>query len=68
MPESLRDDKTNRKSRKIASNPATAGDQKVSASINVAVKYPDEVEVFQNASKLARVVEPIYSLSDVKIE
>lgn len=67
-PESLRDDKTNRKSRKIASNPATAGEQRVSAPIVVDVKYPETTEVFQNASKFARVVEPNVAPNDARIE
>lgn len=56
----------NRRSKKITSNPATS-DSKVSSELNFVIKYPDSVDVLQNASDFARVVEPSENMSEFKI-
>lgn len=67
-PEKLRaSDEKSRKTKKITSNPATSGDSKVSSPLNVAVEYPESVEVLQNASDYARVLEPTQPITDIKI-
>jgi hypothetical protein len=59
QPERLRDDRSSRKTKKYTSNPATSEESaKFSSSLSI-VKFPLEVEVLQNASDYARVVEPL---------
>lgn len=53
--------------KKITSNPATSADAKVSSALSVAVQYPDEVKVLQNATDFARIVEPLVPITDGKI-
>lgn len=65
-PEKLRDERTNKK-RKIMSNVASSGELKVSSAVNFVVKFPDQIEVLQNASSFARVVEPITSVTEKEI-
>lgn len=52
-----------RKTKKITSNPSTSED---SGSSNIAVEYPDVVEVLQNASEYARILEPMQPITDSK--
>lgn len=69
-PEKLRagDERNNRKTKKVISNPATSGEMKVSSPINFVVQFPEEAKVLQNASDFARVVEPLQPVSDNKIK
>jgi hypothetical protein len=65
-PERLRDDR-NKKIKKITSNSATSEGMKVSSPLTSVIQFPDEIEILQNASSYARVVEPIDPVTDTKI-
>lgn len=58
----------NKKARKITSNLANPGDSRVSSGQSIVVDYPNQVEVLQNASDYARVVEPVEEITDNKIK
>lgn len=56
----LRDERERtRKTKKVNSNPAMNEQLKVSSELNFVLEYPEEIEVLQNASSYARVVEPV---------
>lgn len=57
-----------RKIKKLTSNPTSSGDTKVSGTSSVAVEYLDSVEVLQNASDYARILEPLQPITDTKIK
>lgn len=59
----LRDEK-DPKTKKVNSNLASTERLKVSNTVNFVLEYPDEVEVLQNASIYARVVEPVKPIND----
>jgi hypothetical protein len=63
VPMSLRDDR-NRKTKKFSSNPASSEQLKVSSPVDFVLEYPGKVEVLQNASIYARVVEPVKPIND----
>lgn len=66
-PEKLRSrDNKNGKIKTINSNPAQS-DLKTSSVMEVVVDYPATVELLQNASSYARVVEPIVPVANNKI-
>jgi len=70
-PEKLRaSESKNKKNRKvISSNLVTAEDMKVSGSSSMpVVQFPDVAEILQNASYLARVVEPLQPINEAKIK
>lgn len=60
-------DERGKKIKKITSNPATSDEMKVSSVVSAVVLFPDEVEVLQNASEYARVVEPLQAVTDNKM-
>lgn len=66
QPEKLRDERS-RKTKKITNNLENSGEMKVSSPVKVAVLFPDEVELLQNASDFARVAEPLQQITDNKI-
>lgn len=63
VPAPLRDEKS-RKTKKYNSNPASVEQTRVSSTINFVLEYPGEVEVLQNASLYARIVEPVKPITD----
>lgn len=64
VPMRLRDEKGSRKTKKVNSNPSSTEQLKVSTTVNFVLEYPGVVEVLQNASIYARVVEPVKPISD----
>lgn len=63
-PEKLRDDR-NRRAK--SSSQATSAEMKAASLTNFIVQFPDEVEVFQNATNFARILEPTQTVTDNKI-
>lgn len=54
------------KKRKITTNPSSNEQLKVSSTVNFVLEYPESIQVLQNASIYARVVEPVNEISDNK--
>lgn len=63
VPMRLRDERSG-KAKKVNSNPASTELLKVSSTVNFVLEYPEFVEVLQNASVYARVVEPVKPMND----
>jgi hypothetical protein len=63
VPMRLRDEK-NRKTKKYNSNPTSFEQTRVSSTVSFVLEYPEQVEVLQNASLYARVVEPVKPIVD----
>ena len=59
----LRDEKI-KKTRKFNNNPDSLDELKVSSVMHYVLEYPEQVEVLQNASDFARVVEPVKAISE----
>jgi hypothetical protein len=63
VPMRLRDEK-NRRTKKYNSNPSSLEHTRVSSTVSFVPEYPEQVEVLQNASLFARVVEPVNPITD----
>lgn len=67
VPMRLRDEKS-WKAKKVNSNPASTEVLKVSSTLKFVLEYPEFVEVLQNASDYARIVEPVKPINDKQIK
>jgi hypothetical protein len=63
VPMRLRDEKS-KKIKKFNSNPSSLEQTKVSSASSIVLEYPEKVDVLQNASLYARVLQPVKAIFD----